>query len=123
PTPAAGRREAVIGRAPGRRPGGRGFDSRPAEKSAGSSVTKRRLASHDRSLLHHPNEPRREVSDVVPEAIPQGPCPAVAAAAAPSRELQRRLLVAGRRVDAAAPLPNPRLRGRLVLRLGVGPGP
>ena len=45
--------------------------------------------------------------------------PQWAAAAGPGSELGRRLRLGRRRLDAAAPLPDPRLGGRLVLRVRV----
>ena len=47
--------------------------------------------------------------------VPQSALPA----AGPGAELGRRLRLGRRRLDAAAPLPDPRLRGRLVLRRRV----
>ena len=56
---------------------------------------------------------------IVPEAPRHASRAAVGAAPGPGSELGRRLRLGRRRLDAAAPLPDPRLRGRLVLRVRV----
>src|SRR5262249_10658057 len=52
---------------------------------------------------------------VVPEAARHAPRAAVAAAAGADEELGGRPRLGGRHVDAAAPLPHPRLRGGFLL--------
>ena len=71
------------------------------------------------SSTRHP----KEVRHVVSEASRHAPCAAVGAAAGPGSELGRRLRLGRRRLDAAAPLPRPRLGGRLLLRVRVGADP
>ena len=63
----------------------------------------------------------KEVNDVVPAALRHTASPAVGAdpGLGPGPELGRRLRLGGRRLDAAQPLPRPRLGGRQLLRLGA----
>src|SRR5437870_2251148 len=80
--------------------------------------TTARRRRHDRELDPHRNQrSEKEVHHVVSEASRHAPRAAVGAAAGTGCELGRRLRLGSGRVDAAAPLPRARLRGRLLLRV------
>src|SRR4051794_22768573 len=65
--------------------------------------------------------PEEEVRNDIPEASPHAPRAAVGTAPRPGAELGWRPCVGGGCADAAPPLPDPRLGGRLVLRIRMEP--
>src|SRR3954451_9130208 len=65
--------------------------------------------------------PERRYGNGLSEATRHATRAAVGPARRPGSELGRRPRLGGGRVDAAPPLPDPRLGGRLVLRVGVEP--